>query len=178
MRHSRKSLKFWQCRKKWIGDSDSKLQDQIGFIVSWKLWLNLCSLRWLKPERNLVRSLIPRLSETLHKLLGEGLINFSNEFLKTWYDTDLRIFGLILFLCCVQKERVCKIFYSATHIKKIVAGFSLIGLINCWNIVSYNDSLVTYSQQFYKIDKVSLTIFFNLNIQSPVPGAIFPLMTL
>ena len=32
-------------------------------------------------EANLVRSLIPRLSETLNKLLGEGLINFSNEFL-------------------------------------------------------------------------------------------------
>ena len=41
-----------------------------------------------------VRSLTPRLSETLNKLLGEGLINFSNEFLKTSYGTDLRISGI------------------------------------------------------------------------------------
>ena len=97
IRYLRRSVKFWQRRKKWVVDSDSKLQGHNGFIVSWKLWLNLCSLRWLKPKRNLVRSLIPRLSETLHKLLGEGLINFSNEFLKTSYDTDLRTSGLKLF---------------------------------------------------------------------------------
>ena len=36
-----------------------------------------------QPKRNLVRSLITNLSETLSKLLREGLINFSNEFLKT-----------------------------------------------------------------------------------------------
>ena len=50
-----------------------------------------------QPKRNLVRSLIPRLSETLNKLLGEGLINFSDEFLKTSYYTDLRISGFKLF---------------------------------------------------------------------------------
>ena len=48
-------------------------------------------------KRNLVRSLTRRLSEILNKLLEEGLINFSNEFLKTSYDTDLRISGLKLF---------------------------------------------------------------------------------
>ena len=37
----------------------------------------------LKPKRNLIKSLAPRLSETLNKLLGVGLSNFSNEFLKT-----------------------------------------------------------------------------------------------
>ena len=78
MSHLRKSVKFWQRRKKWVVDSDSKLQEHGGFIVSSKLWLNLCSLGWLKPKRNLVRTLIPRLSETLSKLLGKGLINFSN----------------------------------------------------------------------------------------------------
>ena len=67
MRHLQRSMKFWQRRKKWVVDSDSKLQEHSGFIVSWKLWLNLCSLRWLKPKHNLVRSLIPRLSETLNK---------------------------------------------------------------------------------------------------------------
>ena len=94
MRHLRRSVKFWQRRKKWVVDSDSKLQEHSGFIVPWKLWLNLCSLRWLKAKRNLVSSLIPRLSETLNKLLGEDLVNFSNEFLKILYDADLRISGL------------------------------------------------------------------------------------
>ena len=94
MRHLRRSVKFWQRRKKWVVDSDSKLQEHSGFIVPGKLWLNLCSLRWLKPKRNLVRSLILRLSETLNKLLGEDLVNFSNEFLKILYDADLRISGL------------------------------------------------------------------------------------
>ena len=42
------------------------------------------------PKLNLVSSLIPRLPEILEKLLGEGLINFSNEFLKTSYKTDLQ----------------------------------------------------------------------------------------
>ena len=71
---------FGSAEKKWVVDSDSKLQGHNEFIVSRKLWLNLCSLRWLKPKRNLVRSLIPRLPETLNKQLGEGLINFNNEF--------------------------------------------------------------------------------------------------
>ena len=94
MRRLRRPVKFWQRRKKWLVDSDSKLQEHSGLIESWKLSLNLCPLRWLKTKRNLVRSLIPRLSETLNKLLGEGLVNFSNDFLKTSNDTDSIISGL------------------------------------------------------------------------------------
>ena len=33
-RHLRSSVKFWQCRKKWVVDSDSKLQKHSGFIAS------------------------------------------------------------------------------------------------------------------------------------------------
>ena len=33
-------------------------QIQMGFIVTLKPCLNLCSLRWLKPRRNLVNSFI------------------------------------------------------------------------------------------------------------------------
>ena len=106
-------------QKKWEVDSDSKLKEHSGFIVSWKLWLNLFSLRWLKPKRNLVRSLIPRLSETLNKLLGEGLINFSDSFLKTSFDTDLRIPGLKLFhsLAMYGKQNIllCKTYEEICH---------------------------------------------------------------
>ena len=41
-----------------------------------------------------MRSLIPRVSDILNKLLGVGLMNFSCEFLKTLYNTDLRASGL------------------------------------------------------------------------------------
>ena len=34
MRHLQRSVKFWQRRKSWIVDSDSKLQQQSRFIVS------------------------------------------------------------------------------------------------------------------------------------------------
>ena len=45
--------------------------------------------------------------------LGEGLINFRNEFLKTSYDTDLPISGLKLFhtLSVYGKKELAK--YSA-----------------------------------------------------------------
>ena len=57
-----------------------------------------------------MRNLIPKLSETLKKLLGVGL-------LKTSFNTDFWISGLkvIPFLDCVQEVRVCKIFCSARH---------------------------------------------------------------
>ena len=91
MRHLQRSLEFGQCRKKWDVDSASKLQEQSGFIVPWKSWFDLCFQRWLKLRRNLVRSLIPRLSGTLNKLLRLGLKNFSNWFLKTSCGTDFQI---------------------------------------------------------------------------------------
>ena len=34
MRHLRRSVKFWQRRKEWEVDSDSKQQEQSGFIES------------------------------------------------------------------------------------------------------------------------------------------------
>ena len=65
-------------------------KEQSRFIASWKLWLNLCSLRWIKPK--LLKSYISRVSQTLNKLYGvDCLINFSNEFLKASCNTDLRI---------------------------------------------------------------------------------------
>ena len=84
----------------------------------------------------LVRSLIPRLWETLNKLFGAGLINFSNEFLKIWNDTDLRIFKFeILFFDCARKVRVRKIYCSARHVKKFATVSSLIELITSWSII-------------------------------------------
>ena len=54
-------------------------------------------LRRYKSKRNLLRNLISKLSETSNKLLGVGLRNFSFEIFKTFYDTEIRIWGLELF---------------------------------------------------------------------------------
>ena len=47
-RYLQRLVKFWQRRKKWKVDSVSKLREKSGFTVSWKYYLNLCSLRRLK----------------------------------------------------------------------------------------------------------------------------------
>ena len=39
--------KLWQCSQKCSLDSNSKLLEYRGFIQSSKLWLNLCSPRWI-----------------------------------------------------------------------------------------------------------------------------------
>ena len=52
--------KLVQWRKKCIVDSISLLHSHKGFKVSWKQCVNLCSWRWPRHRRNLVKSLIPR----------------------------------------------------------------------------------------------------------------------
>ena len=90
-------MKFWQRRKKWEVDSISRLQEHSGLIVSWKLCLNLCSLRWLKPTRSLVSSFIPYTSTTLNTLFGIVLINLSKDiwnilYFKIYYMTRSYVF--------------------------------------------------------------------------------------
>ena len=38
--HLRRPVKFWQRKKHWVVDSDSKLGEESVFIMSQKLWLN------------------------------------------------------------------------------------------------------------------------------------------
>ena len=71
-----------QWRRKCEVDSISKPQLQNGFKESWKLCLNLCSRKWLKPSRSLVINLIPLGLWQLKTLLADGLINFRILFLK------------------------------------------------------------------------------------------------
>ena len=51
--------KWWWCRKKWTLFSTLKLHKQSRLIQSLKLWLNLKSLRWLKPNRRWVNNFNP-----------------------------------------------------------------------------------------------------------------------
>ena len=50
--------KLGQWRRKWADFSISLPQLQIALSESWKLCLNLCSRRWLKPNLNLVNNLL------------------------------------------------------------------------------------------------------------------------
>ena len=74
--------KLGQCRKKCVAVSESLPQSHNGFRVSWKQCLNLWSRRWLRPSRNLVRSLIPYGLWILKILFAQGRIKFSRFFLK------------------------------------------------------------------------------------------------
>ena len=58
-REDRSLLCMGQWSKKCVVDSTLALHLHNGFSESWKLCLNLCSRRWLRPRRSLVRNLIP-----------------------------------------------------------------------------------------------------------------------
>ena len=75
-------LKKGQWSKKCEVDSTSIPHEQRGFKQSWKLCLNLCSRKWLRPRRNLVTYLIPCGLWQSKTLLGAGLINCKIPILK------------------------------------------------------------------------------------------------
>ena len=52
-------MKRGQWSKKWVEDSICWPQLYEGFIVSWKLCLNLCSVEWFRPSLGLVMNLLP-----------------------------------------------------------------------------------------------------------------------
>ena len=64
-------------------DSTSKLQEQRGFIESWKLCLNLCSLKWLIRRRSLVTNFSTLELLQLKTLLAYGLVKLKMFFLKS-----------------------------------------------------------------------------------------------
>ena len=68
--------KFWQRIKKWYVSSASIEQGHNGFNASWKLFLDLCSLKWLKPTRRRVNNLKPETSLLPKVLLAVGRIKY------------------------------------------------------------------------------------------------------
>ena len=50
---------FWQRRKKYSVFSVLRVHDHNRFTLSAKSCLNLCSRKWLKPNRNLLINLTP-----------------------------------------------------------------------------------------------------------------------
>ena len=82
--------KWWQCRKKWTLFSTLKLHEQSGLMQSLKLWLNLWSLRWLKPNQanRWANNFNPVGLRISYVLLHLGLIKFNILFLNIKYDSD------------------------------------------------------------------------------------------
>ena len=62
--------------------SSSILQEQSGYNVFLKPFLNFCSRRWLKPNLSLVNIVIPNESLILKTFLSIGLVNFNNSLRK------------------------------------------------------------------------------------------------
>ena len=89
--------KLGQWRRKWADASVSLPQLQIGLSESWKLRLNFCSQRWLKPNLNLVNNLTPLGLRQLKTVLPEGRMKFKSVFLKIFNLFELRIFRSTLF---------------------------------------------------------------------------------
>ena len=86
-----------QWRKRWFIDSTSPPQKQMGFIMSLKPCLNLCSLRILEPRSNLINSFIPYGLQILKIPLGEGLVNSKIISLKILIFSEF-------FQCRIQKK--------------------------------------------------------------------------
>ena len=83
--------------KKWVVDSIPWQQLDKGAKNSWKLCLNLCSLKWVKPKRSHVISLIVLELWQLYTELAAGLINWRIFFLNVTKLAELRWLGFNLF---------------------------------------------------------------------------------
>ena len=86
-----------QWRKKWVVDSIPCSQLHKRFNDSWKLCLNLCSLKWFKPRRSHVISLIPLGLWQLYTGLAVDLINWRIFILNVRKLPELRRLGSNLF---------------------------------------------------------------------------------
>ena len=86
---------------------------QIGFTQSWKLCLNLWSVKWLNWSVSLVRNFNPSPLSTSNTWLGSGPTNFGASLLKTLQEAELWVLTPILFKIhynCREKiifEKVC-----------------------------------------------------------------------
>ena len=84
-------------RKKCIVDPISLPHSHKGFKVSWKQYLNLCLWRWLRPRRNLVKSLILRGLWILKILLAQGRMKFRSFYKKILRLAEFLMLSLSLF---------------------------------------------------------------------------------
>ena len=111
-------LKWWQCRKKWVVESTFKLLEHSEFKQSWKLCLNLCSLRWLSPSLSLVRNLIPNGSWVWNIEFWIDLPIFNKEFLKIKND-----FALLKVISCLLHSPI--VYGNKEYLNQFPEGITL-----------------------------------------------------
>ena len=106
-RYLRAFSKLRQRRKKCSLSLSSKLQLHKRFKVPRKPCLNLCSFKWLKRRRNLVKYLTPSGSLTLNIDLLLGLMKERSLLLKTAIDSEFCISRRKLFVdaSCDHSDR-------------------------------------------------------------------------
>ena len=83
--------------QKEMGNRFNLQPEHNGFKKSWKLWSDLCWLRWLRPSLNVVSNFKPTGLCTLYIGLGMGLPVFVRAFQKVKRVLDCRIFKSNLF---------------------------------------------------------------------------------
>ena len=83
--------------QKWVVDLIPWPQFHKGFKDSWKLCLNLCSLKWLRPRRSFLISSTPLGLWQLYTELAAGLINWRIFFLNARKLSELQRLGSNLF---------------------------------------------------------------------------------
>ena len=71
-----------------VVSSISKLQKHEGFTQPWKLWPNLCSLRWLRPKQRRGNNFKPIGSKILNILLWFGWMKDNNLLLNIEIDFE------------------------------------------------------------------------------------------
>ena len=146
--------KLRQRRKKCSLSSTSKLQLHKGFKVSRKPCLNLCSFKWLKRRRNLVKYLTPSGSLTLNIDLLLGLMEERSLLLKTAIESEFCISRRKLFVdasCDHSDREFLKKEYlkqSVLQLKKILFPAGIIKAFTRW----YNIEKVLWAfHEFYNI---------------------------
>ena len=81
-------LNMFRHRKRTRVSSISRLQEHNGFMQSSKLYLNLCSFKWLRLKRKRVRNLSPFWSKILYILLWTGRLKDNNLLLNVEIDSE------------------------------------------------------------------------------------------
>ena len=138
--------------------STSRPHEQNGFRVSWKLCLNLCWRKWLRPRRSLVRYLISLQLRQLNTLFRDSLINFNKFFLKT-----LRL--EVLWRLRSNSFHSIKVDGKKQFLKKLYLVWKRViltyfGYCN-WNfllVLDWKDRLVYFLLKPYKMSNVFCTI--------------------
>ena len=105
-------------------------QEHRGFMQSWKLCRNLCSLKWLKPKRKRVKNFNPIGSNILYTLLSRGRMNDNSLRLKYW--NWLRVSHSFIYLYQSFRVEGKKEFLKQSVRRWTVGIRFILVLVVCW----------------------------------------------